>query len=114
MKKVLLIIIVLVSFLAFAQEYDELLNTLLSRSEAFVSFSGAGFDARFVPTYAATDSEIEMMQNQNLLGILIVRSTRDAEIVSSRVTGAISTSLPGSVVLTLHGSRICCTLMSMK
>lgn len=85
MKKVLLIIIVLVSFLAFAQEYDELLNTLLSRSEAFVSFSGAGFDARFVPTYAATDSEIKMMQDQNLLGILIVRSTRVMDIEVNNV-----------------------------
>ncbi|HCO70089.1 MAG TPA: hypothetical protein DIT26_05845, partial [Mesotoga infera] len=60
-------------------------NTLLSRSEAFVSFSGAGFDARFVPTYAATDSEIIMMQDQNLLGILIVRSTRVMDIEVNNV-----------------------------
>lgn len=90
MKRVLLIIILLVSFLALAQEYDELLNTLLSRSEAFVSFSGAGFDARFVPTYAATDSEIKMTQDQNLLGILIVRSTRvmDIEVNSVLIVDA--------------------------
>jgi len=90
MKKVLLIIIVLVPFLAFAQEYDELLNTLLSRSEAFVSFSGAGFDVRFVPTYAATDSQVKMMQDQNLLGILIVRSTRvmDIEVNSVAIIDA--------------------------
>ncbi|RLL81684.1 hypothetical protein [Mesotoga sp. BH458_6_3_2_1] len=90
MKRVLLIIILLVSFLALAQEYDELLNTLLSRSEAFVSFSGAGFDARFVPTYAATDSEIKMAQDQNLLGILIVRSTRvmDIEVNSVLIVDA--------------------------
>jgi len=80
MRRVLLIIILLVSFLALAQEYDELLNTLLSRSESFVSFSGAGFDARFVPTYAATDSEVKMTQDQNLLGIIIVRSTRVMDI----------------------------------
>ncbi|MBN2219935.1 MAG: hypothetical protein JW697_06630, partial [Kosmotogaceae bacterium] len=85
MKKIILIAVVIISCIAFAQEFDELFNNLLLKSEDFVSFSGAGFDARFVPTYAATDSEIRFSDGQNLLGILVVRSTRVMDIEINNV-----------------------------
>lgn len=85
MKKVLIFLIVLISVVTLAQEYDELFNSLLSRSDDFVSFSGAGFEARFVPAYAATDFESKVIGDQNLLGILIVRSTRVMDLEVNNV-----------------------------
>jgi len=85
MKKIILMTVVVISCITFAQQFDELFNNLLLKSEDFVSFSGAGFDARFVPTYAATDSEIRFSDGQNLLGILVVRSTRVMDIEINNV-----------------------------
>ena len=85
MKKIILMTVLVISCITFAQQFDELFNNLLLKSEDFVSFSGAGFDARFVPTYAATDSEIRFSDGQNLLGILVVRSTRVMDIEINNV-----------------------------
>jgi hypothetical protein len=45
MKRILFIVFLFVSMIAFAVDTDTLFNSMLSRSQDFVAFTGAGFEA---------------------------------------------------------------------
>ncbi|MDI9375634.1 MAG: hypothetical protein QM447_07895 [Thermotogota bacterium] len=83
MKKILFIIFLFVSMIAFALDTDTLFNNMLSRSQDFVAFTGAGFEARFIPAYAVADGQdgqIEIEEDLYLLGLFVFRSERSMNI----------------------------------
>jgi chromosome segregation ATPase len=83
MKKILFIVFLFVSMTAFAVDTDTLFNNMLSRSQDFVAFTGAGFEARFIPAYAvadAQDGQIEIEEDLYLLGLFVFRSERSMNI----------------------------------
>jgi chromosome segregation ATPase len=69
--------------IAFAVDPDTLFNNMLSRSLDFVAFTGAGFEARFIPAYAVADEQngqIEIEEDLYLLGLFVFRSERSMNI----------------------------------
>ncbi|HNS67981.1 MAG TPA: hypothetical protein PKG97_10345, partial [Mesotoga infera] len=83
MKRILFIVFLFVSMIAFAVDTDTLFNSMLSRSQDFVAFTGAGFEARFIPAYAVADrqdGQIEIEKDLYLLGLFVFRSERSMNI----------------------------------
>ncbi len=69
--------------IAFDVDTDTLFNSMLSRSQDFVAFTGAGFEARFIPAYAVADrqdGQIEIEKDLYLLGLFVFRSERSMNI----------------------------------
>ncbi len=80
MKRVLLLIALSVSIFMFGFETDELFNEMISKGPDFISFTGAGFEAKFIPVFSVSENDIELMEGVFLHGLLIFRSERVMEI----------------------------------
>lgn len=80
MKRVLLLIALSVSIFMFGFETDELFNEMISKGPDFISFAGAGFEAKFIPVFSVSENDIELMEGVFLHGLLIFRSERVMEI----------------------------------
>jgi len=80
MKRVLLLIVLSVSIFMFGFETDELFNEMISKGPDFISFAGAGFEAKFIPVFSVSENDIELMEGVFLHGLLIFRSERVMEI----------------------------------